>query len=84
MNSLGNKVHSTLGTSFTIWNRLILPWELNIMRTSLVAHMVKNLPGMLETQVQFLGRKGPLEKEIATHSIMSREVCRLWSEATCI
>ena len=29
---------------------------------------VKHLPGMLETQVQFLGREDPLEKEMATHS----------------
>ena len=30
--------------------------------------VVKNLPAMLETQVQSLGRKDPLEKEMATHS----------------
>ena len=30
--------------------------------------MVKNLPAMQETQVQFLGREDLLEKEIATHS----------------
>ena len=30
--------------------------------------MVKNLPAMQETQVQSLGRKDPLEKEMATHS----------------
>ena len=29
--------------------------------------MVKNLPGMWETQVWFLGRKDSLEKELATH-----------------
>ena len=29
---------------------------------SLVAQMVKNLPAMLETQVQFLGWENPLEK----------------------
>ena len=32
-----------------------------------MAQMVKNLPTMQETQVQSLGRKDPLEKEIATH-----------------
>ena len=37
---------------------------------SLVAQSVKNLPAMQETQVQFLGRKDPLEKELATHSNM--------------
>ena len=36
--------------------------------TSLVAHMVKNLPAMQETQIQFLGREDPLEKGMATHS----------------
>ena len=30
--------------------------------------MVKNLPAMWETQVQFLGWEDVLEKELATHS----------------
>ena len=30
--------------------------------------MVKNLPAMQETQVQYLGQEDPLEKEMATHS----------------
>ena len=30
--------------------------------------MVKRLPAMQESQVRSLGREGPLEKEIATHS----------------
>ena len=30
--------------------------------------MVKNLPEMQETWVQFLGQEDPLEKEMATHS----------------
>ena len=30
--------------------------------------MVKNLPAKMEMRVQFLGRKDPLEKEMATHS----------------
>ena len=33
-----------------------------------MAQTVKNLPAVQETQVQSLGRKDPLEKEIATHS----------------
>ena len=37
-------------------------------RTSLIAQLVKNMPAMQETQVQFLGRKDHLEKEITTHS----------------
>ena len=39
--------------------------------TSLMAHWVKNLPATQETQetqVQSMGWKDPLEKEIATHS----------------
>ena len=35
---------------------------------SLVAQMVKRLPAMQETRVQFLGWEDPLEKEMATHS----------------
>ena len=33
-----------------------------------MAQMVKCLPAMWETQVQSLGQKDPLEKEMATHS----------------
>ena len=36
-------------------------------RYSLVAQLVKSLPAMWETQVQFLGREDPLEKEMSTH-----------------
>ena len=35
---------------------------------SLVAQLVKNLPAMQETWVQFLGWEDPLEKGKATHS----------------
>ena len=35
---------------------------------SLVAQMVKNPPGMQETQVQSLGWKDPLQEGMATHS----------------
>ena len=35
---------------------------------SLVAQMVKRLSAMWETWVRSLGRKDPLEKEMATHS----------------
>ena len=35
---------------------------------SLVAQMEKRLPAMRETQVRFLGREDPLEKEMAIHS----------------
>ena len=36
--------------------------------TSLVAQAVNNLSVMQETQVQFLGREDPLEKEMTSHS----------------
>ena len=37
-------------------------------KVSLLAQLVKNLPGMQETQVQFLCWKDPLEKEVAIQS----------------
>ena len=39
-----------------------------LLHTSLVAHMVKRLPKMRETQVRSLGQEDPLEKEMATQS----------------
>ena len=35
---------------------------------SLIAQLVKNLPAMQETQVQSLGWKAPLQKEMAIYS----------------
>ena len=40
----------------------------SLLRTFLVAQMVKRLPTMREIRVQSLGREGLLEKEMATHS----------------
>ena len=41
--------------------------------------MVKNLPAMHETRVQFLGWEGPLEKKMTTHSsILTWEIP--WTE----
>ena len=37
-------------------------------QASLIAPLVKNLPAMQETLVQFLGWEDPLEKGKATHS----------------
>ena len=39
-----------------------------VMRASLIAQLVKNLPAMQETPVRFLGWEDPLEKEKSTHS----------------
>ena len=42
---------------------------------NIMAQTVKNLPAMQETQVQFLGWKDPLEKEMATlSSILAWEI----------
>ena len=38
------------------------------VQSSLIAQLVKNLPAMQETPVQFLGQKDPLEKGYTTHS----------------
>ena len=44
-----------------------------------MTQMVKNLPEMLETQVQSLNQKDPWEKEMATHSsILALEIP--WTE----
>ena len=39
-----------------------------MLRTSLVAQMVKNLPAVQETWVRSLGREDLLEEGMATHS----------------
>ena len=38
------------------------------LQASLVSQLVKNLPAMQETWVQFLGQEDPSEKELATNS----------------
>ena len=38
------------------------------VKSTLVAHRLKRLPSMRETQVRSLSREDPLEKEMATHS----------------
>ena len=45
--------------------RLLLYW---VVRASLTAQLVKNLPAMQETRDWFKGQEDPLEKEMATHS----------------
>ena len=39
-----------------------------------MAQTLKNLPAMQETQVQSLGREDPLEKGMATHSILAWKI----------
>ena len=43
-----------------------------------MAQTVKNLPTMQETHIQSLVREDPLEKEMATHSIILAEIP--WTE----
>ena len=43
---------------------------LHIIKISLMAQMVKNLSAMQQTQIQSLGWEDPLEKGMATHSII--------------
>ena len=38
-----------------------------MIKASLVAQTVKDLPAVQETWIQFLGWEDPLEKEMATH-----------------
>ena len=40
------------------------------MQASLVTQLIKNLPAMQDTQVRSLGWEDPLEKEMATHSVL--------------
>ena len=42
----------------------------SLIREDGLPSLVKSLPAMQETWVQFLGQKDPLEKEMATHSSM--------------
>ena len=49
-----------------VWTLFLKCYPLNI--NSPVAQTVKYLSTMWETQIQSLGRKDPLEKEMATHS----------------
>ena len=50
-----------------------------MLRASLVAQSVKNLPTVRDTEVQSLGWEDPLEKEMVTHSsILAWKI--LWTE----
>ena len=44
------------------------PTHMAYLGASPVAQTVRRLPAMWETQVRFLGREDPLEKEMAIHS----------------
>ena len=58
-------------------------WEFGIsrfkLRASLIVQLIKNLPAIQETPVQFLGREDLLEKESATHcSILGLSLWLSW------
>ena len=47
---------------------LLIKVQLIKSRANLISQLVKNLPAIQETLVQFLGQEDPLEKGQATHS----------------
>ena len=62
-------------TAVSVWT---LPWA------SLIAQLVKSLPAIQETPVQFLGQEDLLEKGQATHSsILGFPWCSAGEESTC-
>ena len=52
--------------------KVLNKWCFMHCQPSLIAHLVKNLPVMQETSVQFLGQEDPLAKGEATHSSILR------------
>ena len=65
-------VTATFGSPLLRDERLEFPWCLGIM--------VKHLPAVQETQVQFWGKKIPLEKGMTTHSTVASRFP--WMEET--
>ena len=55
---------------FVITHGVDLTFYSKVLRASLVAQTVKNLPAVQKTWVQSLGWEDPLEKGTATHSSM--------------
>ena len=70
-----------LNNNNTMSNNIRRPFD-SIIRASLVAQTVKNLPAMQETRVRSLGREDPLKKGMVTHSsILSWRIS--WTEEPC-
>ena len=79
---MGEGVESCSKPGFLHANYLI--YFLNDARAFLIAQLVKNLPAIQETPVQFLGQEDPLEKGQATHSSILGVPCALvGKESTC-
>ena len=57
-------LHNIWCSNFFLMSHQFIIWA------SLVAQKVKNLPAMQETWVRSLGQEDPLEKEMATYSII--------------
>ena len=57
-----------LSLSFTLKLEKNYRRKIKYSWASLIAQLVKNLPAMQKTLVQFLGQEDPLEKGKATHS----------------
>ena len=62
------KNHLNEELTFLNYHLVLLIYTSKMIKVSLVAQMVKNLPAVQETRVRSLGVKHPLEKEMATYS----------------
>ena len=60
-----------------------ISYDVLCIQASLIAELVKNLPAMQETPVQYLGWEDPLEKGQATHSSFVGFPLWLSSESAC-
>ena len=69
----GEQQSSNINTEHLTWLSEDRWWKLFLslfLRAFLGAQMVKHLPVMRETWVRYPGWEDPLEKEMATHSII--------------
>ena len=64
----GPSVHGIFQATVLEWGAIAFSLLCTYMRVIVIAQLVKNLPTMQETPVQFLGQKDPLEKGKAAHS----------------
>ena len=71
------KVFQDLVWCVSLYYLLFFPFFL--IKSSLVAELVKNPPALQETLIQSLGWEDPLEKETATHSsILAYRIPMQW------
>ena len=75
---LGSKITAVITAVMKLKDTCSLEGKFR-QKSSLVAQLVKALPAMQETWIQFLDQEDPLEEEMATHS--STVACRIpWTE----